>query len=122
MSDSEEVREEGKEFQRRGPEKAKADLAKECLTDMIKKWLEEEDRRPARFGFTIKSFKYLGEILLLILNIKVQILKIILNFKGSQCRWRRKGEIWENKGARATNRAAELKALLRGYKVEKGSP
>jgi len=37
VSDSEEVREEGKEFQRRGPEKAKADLAKECLTDMIKK-------------------------------------------------------------------------------------
>ena len=37
VSDSEEVREEGKEFQRRRPEKAKADLAKECLTDRIKK-------------------------------------------------------------------------------------
>ncbi|ESN98882.1 hypothetical protein HELRODRAFT_162346 [Helobdella robusta] len=45
-SDGEVVREVGGEFQRTGPEKAKADLAKECLTRVKKK--REEDRKPGR--------------------------------------------------------------------------
>ncbi|ESN97940.1 hypothetical protein HELRODRAFT_177605 [Helobdella robusta] len=36
-SDGEVIRERGREFQRKGPEKAKADLAKECLTRVKKK-------------------------------------------------------------------------------------
>ncbi|ESN94742.1 hypothetical protein HELRODRAFT_180071 [Helobdella robusta] len=45
-SDGEVVREVGREFQRKGPEKAKADLAKECLTRVKKKREEEDDRKP----------------------------------------------------------------------------
>ncbi|ESO03319.1 hypothetical protein HELRODRAFT_173605 [Helobdella robusta] len=41
-SDGKVVREVGREFQRKGPEKAKADLAKECLT-RVKKKRDEED-------------------------------------------------------------------------------
>ncbi|ESN92777.1 hypothetical protein HELRODRAFT_164890 [Helobdella robusta] len=48
-----EVREEGRQFQIRGPEKAKADLAKECLTDKTKRLLEEEDWRSAHIGFIL---------------------------------------------------------------------
>ncbi|ESN91057.1 hypothetical protein HELRODRAFT_182307 [Helobdella robusta] len=48
-SDGEVVREIGREFQRKGPEKAKADLAKECLT-RVKKKREEDDRKPGRLG------------------------------------------------------------------------
>ncbi|ESO07844.1 hypothetical protein HELRODRAFT_184108 [Helobdella robusta] len=47
-SDGEVVREVGREFQRKGPEKAKADLAKECLTRVKKKREEEDDRKPGR--------------------------------------------------------------------------
>ncbi|ESN96697.1 hypothetical protein HELRODRAFT_163793 [Helobdella robusta] len=47
-SDGEIVREVGREFQRKGPEKAKADLAKECLTRVKKKREEEDDRKPGR--------------------------------------------------------------------------
>ncbi|ESO02025.1 hypothetical protein HELRODRAFT_161249 [Helobdella robusta] len=47
-SDGEVVREVGREFQRKGPEKAKADLAKECLTRVKKKRKEEDDRKPGR--------------------------------------------------------------------------
>ncbi|ESN91249.1 hypothetical protein HELRODRAFT_182105 [Helobdella robusta] len=43
-SDGEVVREVGREFQRKRPEKAKADLAKECLTRVKKR--EEDDRKP----------------------------------------------------------------------------
>ncbi|ESN91715.1 hypothetical protein HELRODRAFT_165781 [Helobdella robusta] len=49
-SDGEIVREVGREFQRKGPEKAKADLAKECLTRVKKKREEEDDRKPGRLG------------------------------------------------------------------------
>ncbi|ESN96782.1 hypothetical protein HELRODRAFT_163905 [Helobdella robusta] len=47
-SDGEVVREVDREFQRKGPEKAKADLAKECLTRVKKKREEEDDRKPGR--------------------------------------------------------------------------
>ncbi|ESO10255.1 hypothetical protein HELRODRAFT_168146 [Helobdella robusta] len=47
-SDGEVVREVGREFQRKGPEKAKADLAKECLTRVKKKREQENDRKPGR--------------------------------------------------------------------------
>ncbi|ESN91385.1 hypothetical protein HELRODRAFT_165414 [Helobdella robusta] len=46
-SDGEVAREVGREFQRKGPEKAKADLAKECLT-RVKKREQEDDRKPGR--------------------------------------------------------------------------
>ncbi|ESN90830.1 hypothetical protein HELRODRAFT_182539 [Helobdella robusta] len=49
-SDREVVREGGREFQRKGPEKAKADLAKECLTRVKKKREEEDDRKPGLLG------------------------------------------------------------------------
>ncbi|ESO05805.1 hypothetical protein HELRODRAFT_171479 [Helobdella robusta] len=49
--DLEEVREEGRQFQIRGPEKTKADLAKECQTEKTKKLLEKEDWRSAHIGF-----------------------------------------------------------------------
>ncbi|ESO02923.1 hypothetical protein HELRODRAFT_174390 [Helobdella robusta] len=52
-SDLEEVREEGRQFQIRGSEKAKADLAKECLTDKTKKLLEKEDWRSTHIGFIL---------------------------------------------------------------------
>ncbi|ESN92272.1 hypothetical protein HELRODRAFT_181610 [Helobdella robusta] len=58
-SDGEIVREVGREFQRKGPEKAKADLAKECLT-RVKKKREEDDRKPGRLGSINISDKYLG--------------------------------------------------------------
>ncbi|ESN96829.1 hypothetical protein HELRODRAFT_178626 [Helobdella robusta] len=47
-SDGEVVREVGREFQRKGPEKA--DLAKECLTRVKKK--REDDRKPGRLAVT----------------------------------------------------------------------
>ncbi|ESO12286.1 hypothetical protein HELRODRAFT_158768 [Helobdella robusta] len=49
-SDREVVREVGREFQRKRPEKAKADLAKECLTRVKKKREEEDDRKPGRLA------------------------------------------------------------------------
>ncbi|ESO12035.1 hypothetical protein HELRODRAFT_158443 [Helobdella robusta] len=49
-SDGEVVREVGRGFQRKRPEKAKADLAKECLTRVKKKREEEDDRKPGRLG------------------------------------------------------------------------
>ncbi|ESN91901.1 hypothetical protein HELRODRAFT_181957 [Helobdella robusta] len=59
-SDGEIVREVGREFQRKGPEKAKADLAKECLTRVKKKREEEDDRKPGRLGSINISDKYFG--------------------------------------------------------------
>ncbi|ESN90781.1 hypothetical protein HELRODRAFT_182608 [Helobdella robusta] len=59
-SDGEVVRKVGREFQRKGPEKAKADLAKECLTRVKKKREEEDDRKPGRLGSINISDKYLG--------------------------------------------------------------
>ncbi|ESN97947.1 hypothetical protein HELRODRAFT_193153 [Helobdella robusta] len=47
-SDGEVVREVGREFQRKGPVKAKADLAKDCLTRVKKK--REDDRKPGRLA------------------------------------------------------------------------
>ncbi|ESO04283.1 hypothetical protein HELRODRAFT_172640 [Helobdella robusta] len=47
-SDGEVVKEVGREFQRKRPEKAKADLAKECLTRVKKKQEEEDDCKPGR--------------------------------------------------------------------------
>ncbi|ESO02967.1 hypothetical protein HELRODRAFT_184296, partial [Helobdella robusta] len=52
-SDGEVVREVGREFQRKGPEKAKADLAKDSLTRVKKKREEENDRKPGRLGLTV---------------------------------------------------------------------
>ncbi|ESN90422.1 hypothetical protein HELRODRAFT_166089 [Helobdella robusta] len=49
-SDREVVREVDRKFHRKGPEKAKADLAKECLTRVKKKREEEDDRKPGRLG------------------------------------------------------------------------
>ncbi|ESO12008.1 hypothetical protein HELRODRAFT_158397 [Helobdella robusta] len=46
VSDGEVVRKVGREFQRKRPEKAKADSAKECLT-RVKKREQENDRKPA---------------------------------------------------------------------------
>ncbi|ESN93421.1 hypothetical protein HELRODRAFT_180956 [Helobdella robusta] len=66
-SDGEVVREVGGEFQRKGPEKAKADLAKECLTRVKNMREEEDDRKPGRLGilcllvFRVKSAMY-GQI------------------------------------------------------------
>ncbi|ESN94818.1 hypothetical protein HELRODRAFT_180170 [Helobdella robusta] len=54
-SDGEIVREVGREFQRKGPEKAKADLAKECLTRVKKKREEEDDRKPERLDSEMKN-------------------------------------------------------------------
>ncbi|ESN97871.1 hypothetical protein HELRODRAFT_177513 [Helobdella robusta] len=45
VSDGEIVREVGRVFQKKGPKKAKADLAKECLTRVKKKREQEDDRR-----------------------------------------------------------------------------
>ncbi|ESN97856.1 hypothetical protein HELRODRAFT_177493 [Helobdella robusta] len=59
VSDGEVVREVGREFQRKGPEKAKADLAKECLTRVKKKREQEDDRKPGRLGSINISDKYL---------------------------------------------------------------
>ncbi|ESN94730.1 hypothetical protein HELRODRAFT_180059 [Helobdella robusta] len=63
-SDGEVVREVGREFQRKGPEKAKADLAKECLTRVKKKREEEDDRKPGRldFMFAIDIIEKLNEL------------------------------------------------------------
>ncbi|ESN99377.1 hypothetical protein HELRODRAFT_162919 [Helobdella robusta] len=56
-SDGEVVREVGREFQRKGPEKAKADLAKECLT-RVKKKREEDDRKPGRLeGLSLRHIE-----------------------------------------------------------------
>ena len=52
-----------------------------------------------------------------ILNIITHISNITLYLKGSQCKRIRKGEIDENLGERATRRAAELKALVKGERV-----
>ncbi|ESN90132.1 hypothetical protein HELRODRAFT_182829 [Helobdella robusta] len=49
-SDGKVVREVGREFQRKGPEKAKADLAKECLTRVKKKREEKDERKLGRLG------------------------------------------------------------------------
>ncbi|ESN97823.1 hypothetical protein HELRODRAFT_177447 [Helobdella robusta] len=49
--DGEVVREVRREFQRKGPEKAEADLEKECLTRVKKKREEEDDRKPGRLVF-----------------------------------------------------------------------
>ncbi|ESO07701.1 hypothetical protein HELRODRAFT_170239 [Helobdella robusta] len=59
-SDGEIVREVGREFQRKGPEKAKADLAKECLTRVKKKREEEDDRKPGRLGFDYRKIPTLN--------------------------------------------------------------
>ncbi|ESN93170.1 hypothetical protein HELRODRAFT_181283 [Helobdella robusta] len=59
VSDGEVVREVGRDFQRKGPEKAKADLAKECLTRVKKKWEQEDDRKPGRLGSINISDSYL---------------------------------------------------------------
>ncbi|ESO07737.1 hypothetical protein HELRODRAFT_170281 [Helobdella robusta] len=57
-SDGEIVREVGREFQRKGPEKAKADLAKECLTRVKKKREEEDDRKPGRLeGLSLRHIE-----------------------------------------------------------------
>ncbi|ESN99680.1 hypothetical protein HELRODRAFT_184382 [Helobdella robusta] len=58
VSDGEVVREVGREFQRKGPEKAKADLAKECLTRVKKK--REDDRKPGRLGLAGNLFAVAG--------------------------------------------------------------
>ncbi|ESO11783.1 hypothetical protein HELRODRAFT_166825 [Helobdella robusta] len=49
-SDGEVVREVDREFQRKRPEKAKADLAKECLTRVKKKREQEDDCKPERLA------------------------------------------------------------------------
>ncbi|ESN94245.1 hypothetical protein HELRODRAFT_164050 [Helobdella robusta] len=54
-SDGEVVREVGREFQKKGPEKAKADLAKECLTRVKKKREEEDDRKPGRLDVDVEK-------------------------------------------------------------------
>ncbi|ESN95393.1 hypothetical protein HELRODRAFT_179462 [Helobdella robusta] len=64
-SDGEIVREVGREFQRKGPEKAKADLAKECLTRVKKKREEEDDRKPGRLGTTFLRMARLHHVRLL---------------------------------------------------------
>ncbi|ESO12367.1 hypothetical protein HELRODRAFT_158877 [Helobdella robusta] len=57
-SDGEVVREVGREFQRKGPEKAKADLAKECLTRVKKKREQEDDRKPGRLeGLSLRHIE-----------------------------------------------------------------
>ncbi|ESO01539.1 hypothetical protein HELRODRAFT_174497 [Helobdella robusta] len=57
-SDGEVVREVGREFQRKGPEKAKADLAKECLTRVKKKREEKDDRKPGRLeGLSLRHIE-----------------------------------------------------------------
>ncbi|ESO07756.1 hypothetical protein HELRODRAFT_170304 [Helobdella robusta] len=57
-SDGEVVREVGREFQRKGPEKAKADLAKECLTRVKKKREKEDDRKPGRLeGLSLRHIE-----------------------------------------------------------------
>ncbi|ESO12410.1 hypothetical protein HELRODRAFT_158934 [Helobdella robusta] len=56
-SDGEIVREVGREFQRKGPEKAKADLAKECLTRVKKKREEEDDRKPGRLENSLSKLE-----------------------------------------------------------------
>ncbi|ESN96749.1 hypothetical protein HELRODRAFT_163861 [Helobdella robusta] len=53
-SDGEVVREVGREFQRKGPEKAKADLAKECLIRVKKKREQEDDRKLGRLGLSLR--------------------------------------------------------------------
>ncbi|ESN96835.1 hypothetical protein HELRODRAFT_178635 [Helobdella robusta] len=60
VSDGKVVREVGRGFQRKGPEKAKADLAKECLTRVRKKREQEDDRKQARLDSINISDKYLG--------------------------------------------------------------
>ncbi|ESO12068.1 hypothetical protein HELRODRAFT_158475 [Helobdella robusta] len=54
-SDGEVVREVGREFQRKGPEKAKADLAKECLTRVKKKREQEDDRKSRRLADKLRT-------------------------------------------------------------------
>ncbi|ESN92855.1 hypothetical protein HELRODRAFT_164986 [Helobdella robusta] len=54
-SDGEVVREVGREFQRKGPEKAKADLAKECLTPVKKKREEKDNRKPGLSTHNLKD-------------------------------------------------------------------
>ncbi|ESN94353.1 hypothetical protein HELRODRAFT_164182 [Helobdella robusta] len=76
-SDREVVREVGREFQRKGQEKAKVDVAKECLTRVKKKREQEDDRKPGHLGSINISDKYLGNNLDRDLYMKVQILKII---------------------------------------------
>ena len=78
------------------------------MTENLKERLNDEDLKPNFSGFLIKLFKYIGEILLWILNIITHILNITLYLRGSQCKRIRKGEIDENLGERATRRAAEL--------------
>ncbi|ESO07624.1 hypothetical protein HELRODRAFT_170169 [Helobdella robusta] len=56
-SDGEIVREVGREFPRKGPEKAKADLAKECLTRVKKKREEEDDRKPGRLENSLSKLE-----------------------------------------------------------------
>ncbi|ESO12283.1 hypothetical protein HELRODRAFT_158765 [Helobdella robusta] len=90
-NDGEVVREVGKEFQRKGPGKAKTDLAKECLTRVKKKREEDDDRKPGRLGSINISDKYLGNNSDRDLYMNVQILKIILY--GSQCKRTRYGDI-----------------------------
>ncbi|ESO11823.1 hypothetical protein HELRODRAFT_166877 [Helobdella robusta] len=50
VSEGEVVREIGRAFQKKGPEKAKADLAKKCLTRVKKQRKQEDDRKPERSG------------------------------------------------------------------------
>ncbi|ESN94791.1 hypothetical protein HELRODRAFT_180133 [Helobdella robusta] len=47
VSDREVVRKVGREFQRKRPENAKADIAKVCLTRVKKKGEKEDDRKPS---------------------------------------------------------------------------
>ncbi|ESO12201.1 hypothetical protein HELRODRAFT_158666 [Helobdella robusta] len=89
VNNGEAVREVGREFQRKGPEKAKTDLAKECLARVKKKREQDDDRKPVHLGSQQEN-------------------KI----------WRYMKKKW----TRATRRAAELKALLKGLSIESGRP
>ena len=57
MSDLVAVKEEGREFHKKGPEYEKERLAKECLTENLKERLNDEDLRLNFGGFLIKLFK-----------------------------------------------------------------
>ena len=70
----------------------------------------------------MRLVRYDGDGVLMILNINKHILKIILYLRGSQCSLTKKGEIRQNIEVRETRRAAELKALVKGYRVDSGKP
>ncbi|ESN91101.1 hypothetical protein HELRODRAFT_182257 [Helobdella robusta] len=54
VSVGEVVREGDREFQKKGPKKRNADLAKECLTRVKKKLEQEDDRQPGLLGSQCK--------------------------------------------------------------------